>query len=52
MKRPILVREIDKNNQKIVYFYGLLREFDTPKWTQKGTQRPKSGKDVWPNVLA
>jgi hypothetical protein len=43
---------MDENNQKIVYFYGLLREFGHPQMDPKCTQRPASGKDIWPNVLA
>jgi hypothetical protein len=42
MNRPILVGEMDQNNQKIVYFHGLLRAFghptNGPKKVLKGLQ--------------
>jgi hypothetical protein len=54
---PILVGEMVKNKQKIVFtrkwfFHAILGHLCTPKWTQKGKQRPASGRDVWRNVLA
>jgi hypothetical protein len=33
-------------------FCAVFGHLGTPKWTQKGTQRPASGLDVWPNVRA
>jgi hypothetical protein len=33
-------------------FMPFLGQLGTPKWTQKGTQRPISGRNVWPNVRA
>jgi hypothetical protein len=32
------------------FFYAVLGHLGTPKLTQKGTQRPTSGQDVFPNV--
>jgi hypothetical protein len=49
--RPIIVREMVQNNKKTV-FLCCLGHLNTPKWTQKGTQRPGTGQDVQPNVLA
>jgi hypothetical protein len=33
-------------------FYAVFGHLGTPKWTQKSTQRPASGRDVWPIVRA
>jgi hypothetical protein len=48
INRPILVGEIVRNNQKIVY--AVLGHLGTPKWSQIGTQRPASGQDVFFHV--
>jgi hypothetical protein len=34
------------------FFNAVLGNLGTPKWNQKGTQRPASGQDVRPNILA
>ena len=43
------VGEMVQINQKLGFF-SVLGHLGTPKWTQKGTQRPASERDVWPNV--
>jgi hypothetical protein len=43
--RSILLEEMVKNNQKIV-FYAVFSHLGTPKWTQNGTRRPSSGQDL------
>jgi hypothetical protein len=52
--RPILLGEMVQNNQKkrslYAVFLSFWGHFETPKKTQKGTQRPASGQNVWPNV--
>jgi hypothetical protein len=48
MIRPVLVGEIVKKRKS--FSYDFLGHLGTPKWTQKGTQRPTSGQDVCPNV--
>jgi hypothetical protein len=39
-----------ENKYFMLVFFPFGGYLGTPKWTKKGSQRPASGRDVWPNV--
>jgi hypothetical protein len=49
---PIWPQNDQKLQKTVKKFLCCFGHLGTPKWTQKGTQRPTSGRDVWPNVQA
>jgi hypothetical protein len=48
--RLIFLGEMTQNNQMIAFFYPVLGHLSSPKWIQKGTKRPTSGRDVSANL--